>query len=178
MAKMNPITNITSKITIAGLAGIGTLTVLLFSGCSGCSANTHPQSEAVSEIVTEVSEIPSEIETSEQPCEEISEAAPIVAELPELPILDENGNVYTPGMFTTEEVYAAIDKMVAENDFENDLERDKAIAFMIYANSPYISKDTFMTVKEDYLANIYDSDINQFCWHFIDNNKSSKVPIN
>ena len=163
-----------SKLVFAG-AGLGA--TLLMTGCSGCAVEKEPASE----VVVETSETPSQIEiieTSEQPSEEISEE-PVVeeAELPELPILDENGNVYNPGMFTTEDVYAAIDKMVAENEFENDLERDKAIAFMIYVNSPYISKDTFETIKEDYCANISDTDFRNFCQEYIDDQKTV-VPIN
>ena len=149
-----------SKLALAGIAGAGTL---VLSGCSGCSATKDPASE----VVVETSETPSQIEiieTSEQPSEEISEEIseePVVeeVELPELPILDENGNVYVPSEITLDQVYAKIDKMVEENEFENDLERDKAIAVMIYINSPYISKDTFMAVKEDYLGNMLDGDI-------------------
>ena len=166
------------KLVFAG-AGLGA--TLLMTGCSGCAVEKEPASE----VVVETSETPSQIEiieTSEQPSEEISEEIseePVVeeAELPELPILDENGNAYVPGMFSTEDVYAAIDRMVAENDFENDLERDKAIAMIIYINSPYISKDTFVAVKDDYLGNIYESDINQFCWDYIGKG-TSKVPVN
>ena len=166
-----------SKLALASIAGAGTL---VLSGCSGCSATKEPASE----VVVEASETPTEIEvieTSEQPSEEISEEIseePVVeAELPELPILDENGKAYIPGMFTTEEVYAAIDKMVAENDFENDLERDKAIAFMIYINSPYISKDTFMTIKEDYCSNITDTDFHRFCVGYIGDDQETEVTV-
>ena len=163
-----------NKIIVA--AGIIVLITSVFAGCS----KTEPQPESASEIVAEASEIVSEteIETSEEPTEEISEE-PVVedVELPELPILDENGKAYVPGMFTTEEVYAAIDKMVAENDFENYLERDKAIAFMIYVNSPYISKETFETIKADYCANISDTDFRNFCTGYIPDHKT-ELPIN
>ena len=170
----NKIRTVTSKITIAGIAGAGTFAVMLFSGCSGCSAKPQPVSEVVAEASEPVSEI---IEVSEEPSEEFSEVAPVVVELPELPILDENGKAYVPGMFTTEEVYAAIDKMVAENDFTNDLERDKAIAFMIYINSPYISKDTFVTIKEDYCANITDTDFHRFCVGYIGDDQETEVTV-
>jgi len=173
MANMkDQIRKITSKITIAGLAGVGTLAVML---CSGCAKTPEPQPEVVSEVVVEVSEIPSEVYTSEQPSEEISEAVPVVVELPELPILDENGEVYVPSEITLDQVYAKIDKMVADNEFENDLERDKAIATLIYINSPYISKDTFMTIKEDYLGNMCDGDILTLTQSYI---RETKVPVN
>ncbi|MBR3523877.1 MAG: hypothetical protein IKN87_04295 [Bacilli bacterium] len=146
-----------SKLVFAG-AGLGA--TLLMTGCSGCSVEPEPASEVVVDVTSETPSQIEIIETSEQPSEEISEE-PVVeeAELPELPILDENGNVYVPNEITLDQVYAKIDKMVEENEFESDLERDKAIAVMIYINSPYISKDTFMAVKEDYLGNMLDGDI-------------------
>lgn len=180
------IKKITSKITIAGLTGVGTLAVLL---CSGCTAQTQPESQPVSasEIVAEVSEIPSEIEsmeTSEEPSEEISMVAPEEVELPELPILDENGEVYTPGMFTEEDVYAAI-KRIEEDDslfFEYGNNKDEAIGFMLWINSPYISKDTFMKVKQQYFANYDDMDICGFRgydgYYKIQYNERLNVPIN
>jgi len=162
MANMkDKIRTVTSKITIAGIAGVGMLAVLL---CSGCSAKQQPQSAEVSEVVPEASEPVSEIEvteTSEEPSEEISEVAPEKVELPELPLLDENGEVYVPGMFSEEEVFAAI-KRIEDDDsliFENANKMYEAIAFMLWINSPYISKDTFMKVKNQYFANYEDYDV-------------------
>jgi len=170
MEKMkNQISAIASKITVAGIAGIGTLAVLLSSGCSVAS-EPQPESEpvSVSEVVAEVSEPVSEIEvteTSEEPREEVSEVVEV--ELPELPLLDENGEVYVPGMFTEEEVFDAIKKIEDDKSFIFESgKRQEAIAFMILINSPYISKKTYMAVKDRYFASYEDNDIYSFAIHF------------
>ena len=182
----NNIKAIGSKMTIAGLTGVGTIAVLL---CSGCTTQTQPESQpvSVSEIVAEVSEIPSEVESmeiSEELSEDISEVALEEVELPELPILDENGEVYTPGMFTEEEVLAAI-KRIEEDDslfFESGNNVDEAIGFMLWINSPYISKDTFMEIKERYFFNYEDYQILEFRnydgYYNIQYNERINAPIN
>ena len=126
---------------------------------AGCNKTETVEEEPAVEVVEEVVEEPVEEEVVE---EEIEEPEVVEVELPELPLLDEDGNPYVPGMFTTEEVYAAIDKMVADNKFATRFERDFAIEFMITLNAPYISKETFETIKEDYCANITNADYNTF----------------
>ena len=156
-------------------AGVITVSVSLLAGCTK-NEPVMETPEVPSEVVSEIASEIDSIETSETSSLETSEE-PVVeeVELPELPILDESGEAYIPSEFTVDEVYSKIDKMVEEVDFESDLDRDKAIATMIYINSPYISKDSFMTIKEDYLGNMRDGDILTLTQSYI---RETNVPVN
>lgn len=160
------------KLYIKSLRGKLTLTVagistgaIVASGLSACTTDELDSVDDPSEVIT--SEISSEVvKATEEPTEEISEepseVVEEVVEMPELPIRDENGEIYVPGEITIDEVYAKIDEMVENNDFEDNLERDKAISIMLFINSPYISKETFTAVKDDYLGNIYECNLESF----------------
>lgn len=151
MANMkDKIRTVTSKITIAGIAGAGTLAVLL---CSGCAKKP----ESVSEIVVEVSEPVSEIETSEQPSEVVAEEV----KMPEFILYDENGELYVPQEVTADDIYARIDELLEKYDFENDWERDRVIGILLFNNSCYMSEEDINTIYDDYLANFGGQNISQ-----------------
>lgn len=159
---------------ILTFAGISTGAVVM----SGCNGEIVVTTENPSEVIT--SEVPSEIEEiSEEPSEveEISEEPSEIVEekveMPELPIRDENGEIYVPDEITLEEVYAKIDELEENNDL-SELDRDKIISTMLYINAPYLSEETFRTVKGDYLRNMGDSDALDFSAKFLDSFRNKK----
>lgn len=145
---------------------------IVMSSLSGCSADELDSVDDPSDVM--MSEEPSEVvETSE----DISEESFEIAKMPELPIKDEDGKIYTPDEITLEEVYAKIDEMVENSNFENDWKRDQAIATMLILNSQYMSKETFMTVKKDYLGNIQDMDLFSIYNYYFDPYVEDSNPI-
>lgn len=160
-----------SKLALAG-AGFGA--TLLMTGCSGCSVEKEPTA-VVSEIPS--TETPSEV-TSEVPSvvydnseEPVVEAT---VEMPELPILDENGNPYVAPTLTADDIYAAIDNLEKYN--LSDYERDRVIMTILYFNGAKLSDTDFDVIRNDYLGNIgeatFSEPINEFRKDFVNRENS------
>lgn len=167
------IRTVTSKITIAGIAGVGTLAVLL---CSGCAKKTEP----VSEIVVEVSEPVSEIEALEQPSEIVEEEI----ELPEFPILNEDGTLYKPDYITFEQFDAKVKQI--EEIAKSDYERNAMIRNLAMINKPWFSNDAFHALWDAYPCDptssatlFYSRDWNKeeipFSFYFIDERMAKEM---
>ena len=162
-----------SKLALAG-AGLGA--TLLMTGCSGCSVQPEPES---SSIEIEVSEVPSEIEiieTSEPVEEEI--------ELPEFPILNEDGTLYNPDYITLEQFNDKIKQI--EEIAESDYERNAMIRNMAMINKPWFSSDAVHALWDAYPCDpassatlFYSRDWNKeeipFSFYFIDERMAKEM---
>ena len=119
---------------------LGLSTMLVFAGCNKTETVEEPaiQEEVVEEVVEAVEEQ-----------EEIEEDLP----LPEFRLYNEDGSEYEPVAVTADDIYNRIGELEDKYEFEDDWMRDRAVAFLLYANLEYMTDEDANAIYSDYLEN-------------------------